>query len=101
MKLFWSDLALEDLESLRAYVSEDSPSNARQLMARIKASLKGLEDFPRRGRTLPEAPNFPHVRELIVEGYRIVYRVDEHLLAVLAVIHSSRDISRLRPWKAP
>jgi plasmid stabilization system protein ParE len=46
------------------------------------------------GRTVPEA-NRNDIRELIYQGYRIIYQVDDaqQIASVVAVIHGSRNIS--------
>lgn len=101
MKIVWSDPAVEDLGAIHAYIERDSEAYARHFTARLLEMVEGLETFPLRGRALPEAPDYPDVRELIFQGYRIVYRSEEKRILILAVVHSSRDFGRLEPWKAP
>jgi plasmid stabilization system protein ParE len=53
------------------------------------------------GRPVPEA-NRDDIRELIHQGYRIIYKLDDALqiAAVVTVIHGSRDLSDpdKQPW---
>ncbi|MGY6554169.1 MAG: type II toxin-antitoxin system RelE/ParE family toxin [Wenzhouxiangella sp.] len=60
-----------------------------------------LVDFPRIGREVPEASDVPEeVRELIHQGYRIVYWIVVDRIQILAVIHGTRDITNIerKPW---
>ncbi|MGI8739933.1 MAG: type II toxin-antitoxin system RelE/ParE family toxin [Gammaproteobacteria bacterium] len=36
-------------------------------------------------------------RELVFQGYRIIYRVRPDRVQVLNVLHGSRDLSRMKP----
>ncbi len=55
-----------------------------------------LETFPRIGRIVPEFDN-PDIRELIFEGYRIVYEQRDDSVIVVSVMHSAMDVAnRLR-----
>ena len=58
----------------------------------IKAT-DNLEDHPRLGRKVPEADYCDDVRELIVQGYRIIYRLQIEKLQILTVIHGSRNLA--------
>ena len=48
-----------------------------------------LVQFPRRGRVVPEVGR-PEIRELLYEGYRVVYRVDQKQVLLLTVRHQRR-----------
>ena len=49
----WTDLALEDLDSIYSYISKNSKANAKKLMKEILSSVDELVFFPRRGRVIP------------------------------------------------
>jgi plasmid stabilization system protein ParE len=55
-----------------------------------------LEDAPRMGCPLPELG--PEVRMLLVEEFRVVYRVDGSEILILHVIHTRRDLPKA--WRA-
>ena len=46
------------------------------------------------GRRVPESAS-RELRELIVERYRIIYRIAGDQLQILTVIHGSRDVAQL------
>ena len=101
MRIEWSELALDDLADIQRYIAKDSAYYGREFVERIFASADRLGDFPMSGRTVPEADD-AHIRELIVRGYRVMYRVDDELVLMLAVVHGSRDVGGMacKPWDA-
>lgn len=87
--LVWSPQSLRDLESIRAYIAEDSPLYADLVVRRLVAAVERLSAFPESGRIVPER-NTPEVRELIVRPYRIVYRVRPGVVEIATVFRASR-----------
>lgn len=102
MVLEWTDPALDDLEALRDHIGKDSPYYARRFIERIFEAAEKLQDHPQIGRSVPEA-NRDDVRELIFQGYRIIYRTMPHRVQILTVLHGSRDLAARdsKPWDIP
>lgn len=92
MRIDWSDLALDDVDEIRAYIAKDSPHYARQFVERLFDAADKIATFPMRGRAVPEVED-SNVREAIVQGYRLMYRVETDRLLILAVMHGRRDMS--------
>lgn len=92
MKVVWSAQALRDIEHIRDYIAQDSPAYARSFVGRLLQATRHLPTFPRSGRIMPEA-NDPEIREVIYQGYRLVYRVRPDLVEVVMVTHGSRNLS--------
>lgn len=101
MKLQWSERALNDVAHLRDYIARDSPFYARQFTERLVKRTENLPEFPRMGRPVPEAGR-EDIRELIHQGYRLIYKLDDaqQIASVVTVIHGSRDLSDpdRQPW---
>ncbi|MFX0102563.1 MAG: type II toxin-antitoxin system RelE/ParE family toxin [Candidatus Hodarchaeota archaeon] len=91
-KIKWSLPAINDLESICDYIARDSPSAAEKLATEINERVKGLEKFPRMGRIVPERED-PDLRELILGNYRIIYRITDGDVEILAIMHSKRKFS--------
>ena len=87
--LFWSPQSLDDLESIRAYIAQDSPAYADLVIRRLAAAVERLRVFPESGRVVPEH-NTPRVREIIVRPYRIVYRRHSDRIEIVTVFHAAR-----------
>jgi toxin ParE1/3/4 len=63
---------------------------------RIHKAISRLEDHADRGRVVPELFDYEtRFRELIVEPYRIVYRVDPTQVWIIAVVDHHRNVERL------
>ena len=64
------------------------------------ASVEKLTDHPHIGRRVPEADR-DDVRELIFQGYRIIYLTETDHLYILTVIHGSQDLlgRQIKPWE--
>lgn len=89
----WSRQALRDLDAVGAYLERSSPEYARALVGRLYEAAGMLADFPQMGRSVPEVA-LAHVRELIREGYRIVYLAGDDEVEVLAVLHGRQDLGK-------
>ncbi len=87
----WSRQALHDLDAIGEYVEGSSPTYARSLVARLYAASERLASFPAMGRAVPEV-ELDHIRELVREGYRIVYVTSGDQVEVLAVLHGRQDL---------
>ena len=82
--------ALGDLEAVAEYIERDSPHYAASLIMEILEAGRSLAFLSHRGRQVPELTD-PHLRELIVPPYRLIYRIDEDAVWVLALVHGRRD----------
>lgn len=52
--IIWSPQSVHDLESIRAFIAEDSVRYAELVVARIASSVERLARFPESGRVVPE-----------------------------------------------
>jgi addiction module RelE/StbE family toxin len=93
----WAEAAVRDLEELISYIAADSSLNAERILDKLEKRAQTLESTPVRGRVVPELAHFGirNWRELIVKPYRIIYRIDEDTVNVLAVLDGRRDLQDL------
>lgn len=70
--IIWTELAIDDLQSIHEYISKDSKIYADRLIEKIINRVDQLKEFPRSGRVVSEF-NSEIIRELIEGNYRIVY----------------------------
>lgn len=92
MEVVWSEQALRDVEHIRDYIAEDSPAYAQPFIERLLKATRHLPAFPESGRLMPEA-NSSSTREVIYQGYRIVYRLRLDTIEIVMVVHGSRDLT--------
>ena len=99
MRVEWSDCARDDLDDLVRYIGRDSELYARRFAERVVLATRRLQAFPESGRMIPEAED-KALREIIVQGYRVMYRLETNRALVLAVMHGSRDVGGIagKPW---
>lgn len=92
----WTALAREDLLNAVQYLAQEAKTKpaAANLLERLEAAAASLSAFPEMGRVVPEV-GLPR-RELIVEGYRLVYRVRSEV-EILRLIHGRQDF--LAAWR--
>lgn len=88
-RVTWSRRALQDLESIAAHIAADSPAYATIFVRKIVNQTRVLASFPRVGRKVPEFDR-EDTRELIVQSYRVIYRIQGEEVVVATVIHGRR-----------
>jgi toxin ParE1/3/4 len=76
------------------YIALDSRRYATNMLRRIVRSVGRLAEFPNIGRRVPEFGEREEIRELIVQNYRVIYRIGADIISVSAVIHGARDLER-------
>ena len=93
-KVIWSRTAEHDLESIIDYIAEDSPLNAKRVLTKIKSKSSVLYSYPARGRIVPELKEFNilQYREIIVDPWRIIYKITENKVIVMSVIDARRNV---------
>jgi toxin ParE1/3/4 len=88
-RIVWSRRAAQDLDSIADYIAADSPAYAGIVLKNIVNQTRILARFPHAGRKVPEFDD-ENIRELIVYSYRIIYRLQNDEVLVVAVIHGKR-----------
>ncbi|MCQ8128481.1 type II toxin-antitoxin system RelE/ParE family toxin [Methylomonas rivi] len=93
----WTKTARNDLRQLVIYLKSRSPSAAASLLGEIKAKAFQLELLAERGRMVPElqAQGVFQFRELLISHWRIVYKINENDVRVLAVLDARRNLEDL------
>lgn len=93
-KVQWASVAEYDLKGIIEYIAEDSLANAISVFEKIKEKALGLNQFPERGRIVPELKDqgIALYRELIVTPWRIIYRIMDKTIYVLSVLDSRQNV---------
>jgi plasmid stabilization system protein ParE len=93
MKVIWTRKAFTRLTEIEDYIAEDSPARAAEFVMELVDETDKLAKFPEAGRLVPEDDEGLR-RELIHEGYRIIYRTDGGTVYILSVFEGSRLVRR-------
>lgn len=95
-KTAWSVQAIDDLSSIEDYLATSSKKQAELVVDAILQAVELLEQFPEIGRVVPEM-GLPHLRELIIKKYRVVYYLNfQDEVEVVTIRHTSRSINDTR-----
>jgi len=90
VKIVWSPLAVDRVFEIAEYIALDKPSAAADWVDTVFESVKRLKEFPRSGRVISEI-QLDEFREIILDNYRIIYRIEEKQVSILTV-RSGREI---------
>ena len=91
MRVHWTETAQDHLDSIRAYIAQDSPEYALRMVDRLTRRSQQIADVPLSGRRVPEY-ELDQIREVIEHPYRIIYHIKHDQIDVIAVIHGARNI---------
>ena len=93
-KVFWAEVAQEDLRTIIEYIHADNPSAAQDHLKKIRSKIPNLHFFPQRGRVVPELKGYGilQYRELVIRPWRVIYRISEFDVYVLSVFDSRRNV---------
>ena len=89
MRVHWTQNAVEHLVNIYEHIALNSPTYAKGMVDKITRRSEQITDQPLSGRKVPEYQT-DDIRELIEKPYRIIYRIKEDQIDVLAVIHGAR-----------
>jgi plasmid stabilization system protein ParE len=90
----WTDNAQYDLELIIEFIKIESVSIAKEIFFEIKNECDQLYYMPTRKRVVSELQQIGIVqyREVLFKRWRIVFKIKELSVSVVAVIDSSRNI---------
>jgi len=93
----WTSNAKEDLLNIVGYIKDDSPSIAREIYNKIRSKADSSNFFPLKGRVVPELQKegITLYRELISSPWRIIYKVDNDIVYIMAIFDSRQNVEEL------
>jgi plasmid stabilization system protein ParE len=88
------------LDEVIAHISQDSPDRAGRVLTRALDTAASLSSFAERGRIVREVGDSA-LRQLLVDDYRLMYRVHDDCVVIRAFVHGARDFATWRKEEAP
>ena len=90
----WTEVAAQDVERLAAYLTEEAPLRAEELLDRIISRGDSLATSPDRGRTPPELRSIGDEswREILESPWRIIYRIVGKTVEIHGVLDGRRSL---------
>jgi toxin ParE1/3/4 len=89
--LIWSPDAIRDLHEIADFIALDKPKAARRWVQTLTVVAEQAGALPFAGRRVPEFDR-ENMREMIKRGYRVMYRVSDELVEIVAVIEGHRRV---------
>lgn len=93
-EVVWTEPAWEDLATAADYIARDPETYAATFVQEVRDAAASLAQFAERGHVVPEFGE-EAIRELLVRPFRLVYRVVDDQVLVLALVHGARRIWRI------
>lgn len=93
-RVSWSPTALDDVDAIAEYINRDSPAYTRAVVNKLLDTARNLKTFANAGRIVPELGD-EAIRERFVYSYRLIYRVQDSDVLIVAVVHGRRLLEPL------
>ena len=93
-----TEQAKQDLRGIYEYIAMSllSPETAKNLVRRIVAALRSLQEMPNRYSVYQEEPwKSRGLRRINIENFSGFYFVEEDAVQVIRIMYSCRDISNV------
>ena len=73
------------------------PQTPKPSRAASSFASRSLPDQPGQGRRVPEHEGGDELREVFVQSWRLIYRVTDDRILIVAVVHGARLLRNLPP----
>jgi len=93
-KVLWASVAEKDFKEIIEFIAVSNPLEALKIFENIRHRVSALHSLPERGRIVPELQKegvFLY-RELVVAPWRIIYRISQSEVFVLAVLDARQNV---------
>ena len=93
----WAAPAREDINEIIDYISQTNINYAVKILKKMEDHVKQLDLFPERHRIVPELERYGYLlyREIIVDYWRIIYKIENNFVYIMLVIDSRRNLEDL------
>jgi len=95
LKIKWSPRAVSNLEEICSYIAKDSEYYAILFAKKVIKIVKAIPQFPKSGRIVPEY-GYENIREKIYGNYRIIYRLKDELIEIVAISHGAKSLNSIK-----
>jgi plasmid stabilization system protein ParE len=92
--VYWTKSAQDDLTGILKYISFSSIDRSRKTYELVRNYAGRLKSFPYRGTGVPEVFYFgiENYKQIIVAHLRMIYRVEEERVIVMALFEEKRSV---------
>jgi toxin ParE1/3/4 len=93
LKVLWTENSIQDLLAIKEFIALDSLDRAEAWIGRLYSYGENTATFPQRGRIVPEFDQ-ENIRELLIDNYRLVYRIKKTSIEILTVFDGHKRLSK-------
>jgi toxin ParE1/3/4 len=96
--IVWTRAAIVDLDRIIEYLAVDAGvDRALRLYEKVRDRIDSLSHLPRRGRIVPELESIAvlEFREILMDKYRIVFRIDGTKVVLVGIFDGRRDLEAI------
>lgn len=96
-KIKYTPAAVDDMDEIFSYISQDHITNAEILLERLNGEIVKLADFPNMGSVLSDEENTiiqRGYRFIVVQPYLVFYRITDNTIIIHRILHGRRDYLR-------
>lgn len=94
-KIEFTNWAESDIDDIVTYIAEnDNVTDAVKVYLKLKKRISDLNELADRGRIVPELKRIKvmEYKEIIYNPYRIIYKVENQVVFIVAVYDGRREI---------
>jgi addiction module RelE/StbE family toxin len=93
----WTTPAREDINEIINYIAKTNLKYAAKILDKMEENVKKLDTYPESYRIVPELEKNGYLiyREIIVEYWRIIYKVENDFVYIMLVIDGRRNLEDL------
>ena len=90
----WASPARDDVNEIIDYITLTNEIYAAKILDKIEKNVDKLKTFPTFYRIVPELEKYSYLmyREIIVEYWRIIYKIENNLVYIMMVIDGRRNL---------
>ena len=93
----WASPARDDVNEIIDYITLSNEIYAVKILDKIEKSVEKLKTFPTFYRIVPELEKYGYLmyREIIVEYWRVIYKIENNFVYIMMVIDGRRNLEDL------
>ena len=90
----WASPARDDINEIIEYISKTNEIYSVKVLDKIEENVEKLKSFPTLYRIVPELEKYGHYvyREIIVDYWRVIYKIENNLVYIMLVIDGRRNL---------
>ena len=90
----WASPARDDINEIIDYISKTNEIYSVKVLDKLEENVEKLKTFPTLYRIVPELEKYGHYiyREIIVDYWRVIYKIENNLVYIMLVIDGRRNL---------